>query len=39
MDHSLKNSLVPENWECNLPTLSRIIFKQAQAYEIIKDSE
>lgn len=35
----IKNSLVPENWECNLPTLSRIIFKQAQAYEIIKDSE
>ncbi|TMO84428.1 GTPase-associated system all-helical protein GASH [Pseudoalteromonas spongiae] len=35
----IKSSIVPENWECSLPTLSRIIFKQAQAYEIVKEGE
>lgn len=34
----IKNSIVPEKWECSLPILSRIIFKQAQAYAIIREN-
>jgi len=32
----IKNSIVPEKWEYSLPTLSRIIFKQAQAHLLVR---
>jgi hypothetical protein len=38
LDPLIKNSIVPEKWECSLPILSRIIFKQAQAYAIIREN-
>lgn len=38
LESLLKNSVVPEQWECSLPTLSRIIFKQEQAHTIIRNN-
>jgi hypothetical protein len=35
----INNSVVPEKWQSSLPILSRIIFKQAQAYAIVRDNK
>lgn len=39
LDSLMKKSVVPDKWQSNLPMLSRIIFKQAQAYTIIRDNK
>ncbi len=35
LEFLIKNSFVPEGWKCNLPSLSRAIYRQEQAYRLV----
>lgn len=34
LDSLIKDSFIPQDWRCNLPELSRAIFRQEQAYRL-----
>lgn len=36
LDSLIKDSFIPQDWRCTLPELSRAIFRQEQAYRLVK---
>ncbi|WP_065204320.1 GTPase-associated system all-helical protein GASH [Shewanella woodyi] len=36
LDTLIENSIIPEDWKCNLPALSRTLFRQEQAYQLLR---